>query len=265
MSRAVAFEGLLRNGERFAQRVLRCFRTRHPQLANIATDGETYGHHHRHGEMALAYALHHVERGSVPSSPTTPASSPPTRRPTRSRSRSEPRGAAPTGSSAGVATAAAIPAEPGWHQQLAQAAAGRAGLAARRGQRRVFEDAGPTFCDDPWDARDDYIGVMLDRRRNTIPFLAKHPQRLTSEVVTVLELMELQRHAMLMYTSCGWFFNDVSGIETVQVLQYAGRVVQLAERLFGESLQAGFLERLELAKSNLPRMKNARAPSTSNR
>jgi hypothetical protein len=103
--------------------------------------------------------------------------------------------------------------------------------------------------------------VLLDRRRNTIPFLARHARsNLTQpEVVTVLELMELQRHAMLMYTSCGWFFNDVSGIETVQVLQYAGRVVQLAERLFGVDLEAGFLERLELAKSNLPEHGTARS------
>ena len=64
--------------------------------------------------------------------------------------------------------------------------------------------------------------------------------------------MELQRHAMLMYTSCGWFFDELSGIETVQVIQYAGRVVQLAEQLFGEPLEAQFLERLSLAKSNLP-------------
>jgi hypothetical protein len=74
----------------------------------------------------------------------------------------------------------------------------------------------------------------------------------------VLELMELQRHAMLMYTSCGWFFNDVSGIETVQVLQYAGRVVQLAHRLFDVTLEPGFLDRLQLAESNLPDARNAR-------
>jgi alpha-amylase/alpha-mannosidase (GH57 family) len=62
-SRAVAFEHLLRNGEHFAQRVLGILgNDGDPQLAHIATDGETYGHHHRHGEMALAYALHHIEQ-----------------------------------------------------------------------------------------------------------------------------------------------------------------------------------------------------------
>jgi Domain of unknown function (DUF3536) len=71
--------------------------------------------------------------------------------------------------------------------------------------------------------------------------------------------MEIQRHAMLMYTSCGWFFDELSGIETVQVLQYAGRVVQLSGEVFGDSVETGFLERLERAKSNVPENKDGRA------
>jgi hypothetical protein len=58
--------------------------------------------------------------------------------------------------------------------------------------------------------------------------------------ITVLKLMELQRHAMLMYTSCGWFFDELSGIETVQVIQYAGRVLQLADQLFTEAFEPDF-------------------------
>ena len=68
----------------------------------------------------------------------------------------------------------------------------------------------------------------------------------------MLKLLEMQRHAMLMYTSCGWFFDELSGIETVQVIHYAGRVIQLAQEIFGEDLEAGFLDRLERAMSNLP-------------
>ena len=123
-----------------------------------------------------------------------------------------------------------------------------------------FEERARNLLPDPWAARDDYIDVVLDRRRNVIPFLAKHSSgNLTqAEVVTVLELMELQRHAMLMYTSCGWFFNEVSGIETVQVLQYAGRVVQLAEKLFGEKFEDEFIQLLDRAESNLPDVGTAR-------
>jgi hypothetical protein len=72
-----------------------------------------------------------------------------------------------------------------------------------------------------------------------------------SSRVTALKLLELQRHAMLMYTSCGWFFDELSGIETVQILQYAARVVQLSEELFGESPESQFVEKLSLARSNL--------------
>ena len=79
------------------------------------------------------------------------------------------------------------------------------------------------------------------------------------EEITVLKLMELQRHAMLMYTSCGWFFDELSGIETVQVIQYAGRVLQLADQLFSGSFEPTFLEHLELAKSNIPEHSDGRA------
>ena len=68
-----------------------------------------------------------------------------------------------------------------------------------------------------------------------------------------LELMEMQRHAQLMYTSCGWFFDDISGIETVQIIAYAARVLQLARQLFGEqaaALEPAFLARLAEAHSN---------------
>ena len=57
---------------------------------------------------------------------------------------------------------------------------------------------------------------------------------------------------MLMYTSCGWFFDELSGIETVQVIQYAGRAAQLAEELFGNQVQDRFIEMLSKAKSNIP-------------
>ncbi len=77
--------------------------------------------------------------------------------------------------------------------------------------------------------------------------------------VTVLKLMELQRHAMLIYTSCGWLFDDLSGIETVQILQYAVRVVQLADQLFNDSLEPALLECLERAKGNIPEHRDGRA------
>jgi len=58
---------------------------------------------------------------------------------------------------------------------------------------------------------------------------------------------------MLMYTSCGWFFDEISGIETVQVTQYAARVLQLAMDVLADpTLEPGFLAKLAEAKSNIP-------------
>ncbi|HEX6134939.1 MAG TPA: DUF3536 domain-containing protein [Longimicrobiales bacterium] len=260
-ARAVAFEDLLRNGEHFAQRLLSIHGAAdEPSLAHIATDGETYGHHHPHGEMALAYALHHIEERQLATLTNYAAYL--ERHPPRwevqieeNTSWSCAHGVERWRSDCGCHTGGA----PGWHQRWRQPL--RAALDWLRDEVMPFyEQRAGDLLMDPWAARDDYIDVVLDRRRNTIPFVAKHARgRLDEhEVTTLLELMELQRHAMLMYTSCGWFFNEVSGIETVQVLQYAGRVVQLAGRLFGQSFEKGLLDHLELAESNLPDVGTAR-------
>src|SRR6266568_6636371 len=97
--------------------------------------------------------------------------------------------------------------------------------------------------------------VILDRSPENIDrFLSQHATHELSpeEKITTLKLLEMQRHAMLMYTSCGWFFDEISGIETVQVIQYAGRVVHLAGELFEGEIESKFLEKLAEAKSNIP-------------
>jgi hypothetical protein len=107
---------------------------------------------------------------------------------------------------------------------------------------------------DPWAARDQYIDVILDRSdENIARFLGQHATHALdqAETTTVLKLLELQRHAMLMFTSCGWFFEELSGIETVQVIQYAGRAIQLAQEVLGDDLEPRFLEIIEKAKSNI--------------
>ncbi len=114
---------------------------------------------------------------------------------------------------------------------------------------------------DLWVARDAYIEVVLNRARAT-EFFSRHATHTlsTAERVTALELLELERHTQLMYTSCGWFFDEVSGIESVQVIAYAGRVLQLAAKLFGApgaALEQQFLAILETAKSNIPEIGTA--------
>ena len=105
------------------------------------------------------------------------------------------------------------------------------------------------------DCADEYIDVVLDRSPESVERFSRTPavrELDNHERVVALKLLELQRHAMLMYTSCGWFFDEVSGIETVQVLHYAGRAIDLAQQVFGEPLEGDFLPRLAKAKSNLP-------------
>jgi hypothetical protein len=122
----------------------------------------------------------------------------------------------------------------------------------------LTEREGGKFFKDVWTARDAYIHVVLDRGPESVDrfFAAQQTHTLTEpERVRALELMEMQRHAQLMYTSCGWFFDDIAGIETVQVIAYAARVLQLAQQLFGEQaepLQPAFLARLSEAHSNVP-------------
>jgi len=265
ISQGVAFERLLDNGEFLANRLLGAFSDQRPwpqQLVHIATDGETYGHHHTHGEMALSKALQlldanpevritnygeHLERF------------PPTHdvRIFDNSSWSCVHGVERWRSDCGCNSGG----RPGWNQEwrrpLREAMDGLRDTIAP-----LFEGEGRKVFKDPWAAREEYISVILDRSDASIDeFLARHAAgKLTPKQKTrALQLMEIQRQAMLMYTSCGWFFDDLSGIETVQVLQYAGRVIQLSGDIFGDSVEAGFLTRLERAKSNVPEHKDGRA------
>jgi hypothetical protein len=118
----------------------------------------------------------------------------------------------------------------------------------------LYENKAREFVNDPWIARDDYIQVLLNRHpANFDAFLGRQAHRILNEgeKTTLLKLLELQRHMMYMYTSCGWFFDDIGGIEAVQVLQYAGRALQLAHQLFGKDFEEPFLLRLEQAQSNI--------------
>ena len=118
-----------------------------------------------------------------------------------------------------------------------------------------FEADATRTLRDPWAARDDYIAVILDRSpASRASFLERHAKRALSEdeAVYTMRLLEMQRHAMQMYTSCGWFFDEISGIETVQVMLYAARVMQLAALTMSESLESDFTGALAAAQSNLP-------------
>jgi alpha-amylase/alpha-mannosidase (GH57 family) len=256
ISQAVAFEKLLHNGEEYAKRLTGAFPSSRswPQLMHIATDGETYGHHHRHGEMALAYALDWIESkklAKITNYGEFLEKHPPTHEAQifENTSWSCVHGIERWRSNCGCNSG-----RPGWNQEWRRPL--REALDwLRDAINEHFEHLARLLLKDPWDARNGYIDVVLKRTpesRNRFgeQFFIRNLS--VEEQVTAWKLMELQRNAMLMYTSCGWFFDELSGIETVQVIQYAGRVVQLAEQLFNEPFEEQFLERLALAKSNMP-------------
>ena len=263
LATAVAFDKLLYSGENFARRLLSHFDPEgdSSQLMHVATDGETYGHHHPHGDMALAYALQYIEENKLARLTNYGeyfALHPPTReiRIREKTSWSCAHGVGRWESNCGCNAGGG----PGWNQEW------------RRPLRDAFdwlrdhlmpdyEHSASLLLKDPWSARDEYIFAVLDRSAaNVTDFLGRHSLQPLSheERVRVLRLLELQRHLMLMYTSCGWFFDEPTGTETVQVLQYAARAVQLGQQLFGRDCEELFLKRLELVHSNIPEFGNGR-------
>ena len=256
-SRAIAFEGLLNSGESFAARLKGGFKDNaQPQLVHVATDGESYGHHHRYGEMALSYALRLLEGDrsvKLTNYGSFLAQFPPEYEAeiVDNTSWSCEHGVERWRSNCGCNSG-----KPGWNQ------AWRGPLRQTLDELRdavapLTEQEGGKLFRDVWAARDSYIQVVLDRSAEALDrFFAENQSHSLTEAerVRALELMEMQRHAQLMYTSCGWFFDDISGIETVQVIAYAARVLQLAQDLFGEqagALEPNFLARLAEARSNV--------------
>ncbi len=254
ISRAVAFEKLLARGEDFAHRLVGAFSDdrEHPQIVNIATDGETYGHHHRFGDMALAYALQYIELNDLAGLTNYSEhleAHPPEREVEIAEltSWSCRHGVERWRSDCGCNTGAGAGWNQRWRGPLREALDW-----LRDGCMKIFEREGANVLRNPWEARDAYIDVILDRSETSVGmFLARHALA-GANVTAILQLLEMQRNAMLMYTSCGWFFNDVSGIETVQVLNYAARVMQLAEQFGGVTFEGEFMRRLKDARSNLP-------------
>ncbi|OGW51204.1 MAG: glycoside hydrolase [Nitrospirae bacterium GWC2_57_9] len=257
ISQAVAFEKLLDSGERFAHRLESGFSQdrKWNQLLHIATDGESYGHHHKFGDMALAYALHYIEEkklARITNYGEYLAGNPPEYEVQiyDNSSWSCVHGVERWRSNCGCNSGGYPSWNQEWRKPLRESLDWLRDLIAP-----LFEAKAGEYLAEPWSTRNGYIDVILDRSDASLKaFFTKYGRReLTlSEQTMVLELLEMQRHAMLMYTSCGWFFDELSGIETVQVIFYAGRAVQLAEKLFGVEVEKSFKERLSKAKSNIP-------------
>jgi hypothetical protein len=260
ISHAIAFERLLDSGDALAARLLGGFddRRQGAQLVHVATDGESYGHHKPFGDMALAAALERIEKSGAATLTNYGAflaAHPPgvprpeveiVERSSWSCAHGVERWRADCGCRAG---------HPGWQQRWrAPLREALEWLAAE--VDLLFEARAGALVKDPWAARDDYAAVLLDRSpAGVAAFLARHQLRPldADDRVLLRRLLELERHRLLMFTSCGWFFDELSGIETLQVLRYAARAVQLASGLGAPTgLEADLMRRLQAAPSNLP-------------
>jgi alpha-amylase/alpha-mannosidase (GH57 family) len=259
VSHQVAFERLLDNGDRFLDRLSRGFddRRQHAQLMHIATDGESYGHHHAHGDMALAYLL-----GRLADDPEVRLTNygeflelhPPEYEVEihENSSWSCVHGIERWRSDCGCRMRGEW--EQRWRGPL------RSALDALKAQLdHIFSTRGRECFADPWAARNAYIDVILDRDCDDAirSFIGRHCHRDldNDQVVAALRLLEMQSDAMLMFTSCGWFHDEISGIETVQCLQYAARAIYLAKQ-FGHDLEESFTADLKEAPSNVPRYRD---------
>jgi alpha-amylase/alpha-mannosidase (GH57 family) len=266
-ARAVAFERLLNKGEDLAQRLRGAFAggAEGPQLVHIATDGETYGHHHTYGEMALAYALSYLEQSRTER--LTNYGEFLERHPPEyevqicentawSCAHGVNRWRADCGCNSGG--------QPGWNQ--AWRGPLRAALDFLRDEfAPLYEARAAVLLHDPWAARDAYIDVILDgseesRQRFLAAQLRPQARPLGPAGETaVWKLLELQRHTQLMYTSCAWFFDDISGLEATQNILYAARALQLGRQALDVDLEPRFLTLMEKAQSNLAEHGDGRA------
>ncbi|MCH2213755.1 MAG: DUF3536 domain-containing protein [Flavobacteriales bacterium] len=251
-SQAVAFKGLLADGKGFANYLIDGFDNRSEnQLLHIATDGESYGHHHRYGDMALAYCLRYIEDNNLAQITNYGQYlevNPPVHEVQihENSSWSCVHGVERWRADCGCNTGG----QPDWNQEWRKPL--RETLDWLRDRlEAVYEKHIGELHADPWALRNEYIDVLLDRRKVN-KFLVKHFGNQTDEQRThVMRMLEMQRHELLMFTSCAWFFDEVSGIETVQVLQYACRAIQLAASESNAKLDEEFRKRISEAKSNL--------------
>ena len=264
ISQGVAFEKLLEHGQRLSDRLCDALLDDRdePQLVHIATDGESYGHHHRFGEMALASAFSALKERSdvqITNYGQFLADHPPVweAQIVEKSAWSCAHGVERWRSDCGCKTGG----DPAWNQRWRTPL--RESLDWLRDRlAEEFEKSSKDMLKDPWSTRNDYIRVVLDRKDSVLgAFLKEHQVRelSASERVKVIRLLEMQRHAMAMFTSCGWFFDELSGIEGVQILCYADRAMEFCRQVGGGDYEEEFTRRISEAKSNLTEHPDGRA------
>ena len=265
LARGIAFEEALSSStslvERLTQAATRSGRAE--SLVNVATDGETYGHHHKFGDLCLAYALEldAPARGFRLTNYGEYLEEHPPSMEVEISSGVEGEGSSWScvhGVSRWIRDCGChTGGEPGWNQAWRQPLRKALDFLRDEASKHFEETRGHLFID-PWSARDASISLVLDQQKSREEFLrAFAPRELSrDEVSRALLFLELQRNTLLMYTSCGWFFSDLGGIEPIQILKYAARAIDLMNQLGLPSPRERFLEILSEARSNRPELGN---------
>lgn len=255
VSHGIAYGGLLHSGENFAMRMVNSFPNddEPARLVHVATDGESFGHHHHHGDMALAYCLHHIAANKLAKITVYGeflAKYPPEHEVEiwENSSWSCVHGVERWKSNCGCAADQSRSGQQQWRAPLREALDW-----LRDRLATVFQDRMAAYNADPWKVRNEYIRVVNDRSlKNVNDFMARMAGKTLEhhDKVIFLKLLEMQRNAMLMYTSCGWFFDNISGIETVQIMMYASRAMQLCHEVQNWNLEPDFKNMLMNAPTN---------------
>jgi alpha-amylase/alpha-mannosidase (GH57 family) len=261
LSRAIAFDGLLQSRDSLLTRVMEVAGRSQRPLFILCTDGESYGHHTPGGERALAALLARQPALGDPVISNLGAyleRHPPTHEVAirKESSWSCAHGIERWRADCGCTTGGREGWRQGWRTHL------RSALDLLRDDlQRLFAEQGARYFDDVWVARDDYVRLILDRSAQSLEaYFKAHASRALSagERTSALRLLEMQRHALLMQTSCGWFYAEISGIEPVQNLRHAARAIDLASFFADSHVEAKFLLGLQAAKSNLQSERDGR-------
>lgn len=262
LARGVAFERVLEHSSAFLGLIARNFEQRdssikEPWLVNTATDGESYGHHFKFGDMAVAAAFGELERdpeAQITNYGLFLASFPVVVEADiiEKTAWSCAHGLGRWSSDCGCH----IGGEPNWNQKWRRPLRSAVHY-VRDKVADHFEKEMRALCKDAWKARNDYIDVILGRNGYREKFIQKHLSAGRSNAGRFLKLLEMQRYSLYMLTSCGWFFDDIGQHEAVLIQKYAARAIQLARETGSPPpIEPGFLKILEQAPSNLPEYGN---------
>lgn len=263
ISKSVAFDELLTDGNKFLKRLQDgiSYDRNYPQLVNIATDGESYGHHTKFGDMALAFVM----AMKVKDSGFTVTNYAEYLDKYRSDWQVQIKDVSSWSCSHGVGRwcedcGCSTGGHAGWNQKWRRPLRDAMDY-LRDSVTPLFKEYGQKYFKDFLSARYNYIDVILDRSiTNVKQFQQEYflPDLSEEDKVNAMKLLEMQRQAMLMYTSCGWFFCEISGIETVQIMKYAARVIQLAQDFTDNDFETKYLEILSAAQSNYKEIGNGK-------